>query len=168
MGWWIEDSLVDSLDKWVSGWVFRMELAPLAEFLLTYPGTWFGLPTSAWGLVPMGITWCSEFRNLPGNAEYLPSMLVSSSSPTAVQALLIRAGLGSPQSLQFLVLALVPSMVWALTHGHYLVRGRFVETYTMTKARIRFFCFGYSDLTSTSTPWCPQPNSLFFWPTTST
>jgi hypothetical protein len=99
--------------------VFKLELGRTAEFLLTYPATWFGLPGSAWGLAPLAITFCSELRHLPSN--------------TASYSTLTPYGLGSHEAFTFVALGLIPAALWAAVHARYLNKGEFVECYLMTK-----------------------------------
>ena len=133
LGWWVEDSLVDRLDKSLSLLVFTMSLGTTAEVLLSVPGTWFGLPTPAWGLAPLAITFYSEFAHLPGTADYVPAQLLSAEAAASVQSGLVTLGLGSRASASFVALALVPTALWLATHVRYLVKGRFIRAYTATK-----------------------------------
>lgn len=47
MGWWREGSKIDRFDKDLSMHVFSLTFGPVTETLLSVPGTWFGLPVSA-------------------------------------------------------------------------------------------------------------------------
>jgi hypothetical protein len=132
-GWWTENSLVDRVDKAISLLIFTLELGAPAELLLTYPGTWFGLPTSAWGLVPMALTWYSEFRALPGSAEWFSPASLAPETVAGVQSTLTELGLGSWTSAEFALLGLIPTTIWALAHARYLLKGQFVQCYLSTK-----------------------------------
>ena len=42
-GIWSEGNILDKLDKYLSGFLFFMDLGFVPECLLTVPGTWFGM-----------------------------------------------------------------------------------------------------------------------------
>jgi hypothetical protein len=55
VGWWPEGGIVDRADKAASLWLFKLELGK-AEYLLSIPGVWFGVPIIAAGVLPLGLT----------------------------------------------------------------------------------------------------------------
>ncbi|KAH9249472.1 hypothetical protein BASA81_012834 [Batrachochytrium salamandrivorans] len=71
-GWWRERSSLDLLDKRLSGHVFALELGIVAEILLIIPGTWLGIPISAFTLANL-LTYLA-MENEP-NAHWLPELM---------------------------------------------------------------------------------------------
>jgi len=90
----------------------------------------------------MAITWFSELRMLPGSADYIPDNWFSEQTTAAVQSGLIKAGLGSHESAIFVGVALIPTLLWAAAHARFLLQGKFVNAYLITKyLMVRVLCF---------------------------
>lgn len=69
-GWWPEESTIDRLDKNVSVKIFSLDFGAFAELLLFIPGSWFGLPTSAF-LMANFATWYSQSQSLNLSSEFV-------------------------------------------------------------------------------------------------
>eukprot|EP00462_Mataza_sp_D1_P006194 CAMPEP_0175124818 /NCGR_PEP_ID=MMETSP0087-20121206/2984_1 /TAXON_ID=136419 /ORGANISM="Unknown Unknown, Strain D1" /LENGTH=364 /DNA_ID=CAMNT_0016406611 /DNA_START=308 /DNA_END=1402 /DNA_ORIENTATION=+ len=52
LGWWPEFGALDRWDKYVSMPIFRAELGGVFEHFMAVPGVWFGMPPSAWLVLP--------------------------------------------------------------------------------------------------------------------
>ena len=51
-GWFPEGGPIDKMDKFLSSFIFRLELGKIFEFSLSVPGMWFGVPLYALLLMP--------------------------------------------------------------------------------------------------------------------
>ena len=120
--------------------VFSMELGALAEAALVLPGMWFGMPVSAWGLIPLSLAWAREFRDttLADDEDFWlePALLRWGLQPSAVtwtRHVARDVGLASRDSAEFALISLIPVTAWALACFVWLSRGRIVNAYLYTK-----------------------------------
>lgn len=70
MGWWREGSKIDQLDKKLSMNVFSLSFGPVPETLLSIPGTWFGLPVSAFIMSNFLTLYIQAKHQLPGSVIF--------------------------------------------------------------------------------------------------
>ena len=57
LGFWPQRGRLDRYDEALSLPVMRLELPMVLEFAVAVPGTFFGLPPMAWGLLPLFVGW---------------------------------------------------------------------------------------------------------------
>mmetsp|Transcript_6443 Transcript_6443/g.13082 ORF Transcript_6443/g.13082 Transcript_6443/m.13082 type:complete len:356 (+) Transcript_6443:229-1296(+) len=79
LGWWPQNGALDSFDAKLSLPIMKLDAGLLGEYLISIPGTWFGMPPMVWGSITLlvaGVSALSDPQVTSQSCKYYFGLLL--------------------------------------------------------------------------------------------